>query len=579
MSVEGKMPPTLSPGARLRIELANDSTPIELGCELVWAEASGKSGMRFLIMSETSKHELKKLLSRAPGSNLPMSTPLTGLARIMAQPKANPIAPRNANLSQEENPTAAGVRTREGELQRVVPVSNAGLSGRAAGDPALTFLTERACKLGQADGAAIALLEGAGFFCRAITGMAPPCGTQIQANSALSAECLRTGQLVRCDDVAMDPRVDPGLYRQLNLRSVIVVPIHSGDEIIGLLEMFSMQAHAFDTLDLLSLRLIAESAGAVVTSDSRPAMPALSPLSFSGTQVADAEPQPAPKARAIIPGILVCDVCGCENSMERDHVCRQCDVPLPTAAGVLPPSFTAEAEVTTEGNPATSDEERVSDIEARKNLSSYVKTYLAALLLGMLLFSALRHRRAQHWSTAFSSAVFSNVQASEPPPYPAGAHAMQVMDATLNSNSSVAAGRVITRAGDEDEKLNAKTTPRVNLARPGEHLASPGVHDSSPGVHVASQSHRSRSSSSVPQRDFVASGGIQVHPRAMASAPAAAVLGAQIPAHRAAGILVLAPPELATPPAKTKQGLWKRVTGIFSRNPHHPHRAEAQNGH
>jgi putative methionine-R-sulfoxide reductase with GAF domain len=586
MSVQGTMPPSLTPGARLRIQLSNDSTPIELGCELVWAEASGKSGMRFLIMSETSKQELQRLLSRAPGSNLPMSSPMAEGARTTGTQTTAQIA----DQLQRDIPTEAGIGPREEEMPSVAPVRESGLPARAAGDPALTFLTERACKLAQADGAAIALLEGASFFCRAITGMAPPCGTQIQANSALSAECLRTGQLVRCDDVAMDPRVDPELYRRLNLRSVIVVPIHSGEDIIGLLEMFSTQAHAFDSLDLLSLRLIAESAGAVVSSDSRsaiPALSALSALSFSVTPPrAAAEPKPAPNTRTIIPGILVCDVCGCENSIERVHVCRECDVPLPTAPEIHSPVFTAE--ILTECNPASSHEDPDTGRKAKKSLASYGKTYLAALLFGVLLLPVLRYWRGPHWGEALSS-----VQASEAPPYPVGAHAMRVMDA--KPDSTLAAAPVIMRAGAEDENLKAKTTPRVALpsdyaasldtyiASPGDHVASPDTYVASPGDHVAPlrrrvapPSYRLRSSSRVPQRDFLTSTGSQRHTGGTASS-AALELAAQIPSQRAGGILALAPvPRLATQPAKTNEGLWKKVTGMFSRNSHHSHPAEAK---
>ena len=68
-------------------------------------------------------------------------------------------------------------------------------------EPAIGVITERAQSLTRATGAAIALKKGNEVICRARAGRtAPDIGVRLQTDSGVSAECLRKGEVVLCND-------------------------------------------------------------------------------------------------------------------------------------------------------------------------------------------------------------------------------------------------------------------------------------------------------------------------------------------------------------------------------------------
>jgi len=126
-------------------------------------------------------------------------------------------------------------------------------------DEVLQLVSERALTLTGADGVAIALVEGNAFVCRASAGsIAPEVGARLDPKSGFSGACLRTGEIVRCDDSENDRRVDVQVCRSLGTRSIVAIPIASSHGIIGLLEAFSAEAYGFNDSDVRSLNLLAE---------------------------------------------------------------------------------------------------------------------------------------------------------------------------------------------------------------------------------------------------------------------------------------------------------------------------------
>jgi putative methionine-R-sulfoxide reductase with GAF domain len=118
----------------------------------------------------------------------------------------------------------------------------------------LQLLVERAQYITGATGAAIALRDHEEMVCRASAGpSAPEVGAQLQVNSGLSGESVRTRQTLRCDDAAIDTRVNRESCEALGIRSVVVMPLLRGDEVIGVFELFSDQANVFETRDLAAL--------------------------------------------------------------------------------------------------------------------------------------------------------------------------------------------------------------------------------------------------------------------------------------------------------------------------------------
>jgi hypothetical protein len=74
----------------------------------------------------------------------------------------------------------------------------------------------------------------------------------------LSGESVRTRQLLRCDDVSTDSRVNHEVCRRLGIASVVVMPIVSDDQTLGVFELLSGKPRAFEERDLSALRRLSE---------------------------------------------------------------------------------------------------------------------------------------------------------------------------------------------------------------------------------------------------------------------------------------------------------------------------------
>jgi TonB family protein len=134
-------------------------------------------------------------------------------------------------------------------------------------------IAEHACLATGATGAAIVLERDNEMVCRASSGpTAPQLGSRMDAASGLSGECLRTQQVLRCEDTEIDPRADVEACRRLAVRSVTVLPIlrAAGDRTttIGIFELFSSRPSAFSdrdqyTLEVLALRVLKTLEGSI----------------------------------------------------------------------------------------------------------------------------------------------------------------------------------------------------------------------------------------------------------------------------------------------------------------------------
>ncbi len=123
-------------------------------------------------------------------------------------------------------------------------------------DAALHLLAERAQYITGANGAAIALRRGQhnDMLCRASVGSnAPELGALLSMEYGLSGESVRTHKALRCDDTERDPRVNREGCRQLGIASVVVMPIVSEQQVLGVFELFSGKPKAFEERDISAL--------------------------------------------------------------------------------------------------------------------------------------------------------------------------------------------------------------------------------------------------------------------------------------------------------------------------------------
>jgi len=158
-------------------------------------------------------------------------------------------------------PPDASVRVESGELvtlqsdlagltAKFSSKEGGGLSPELSVDLALEIvlneIVQQACASTGASGAAVILQREGDWVCRASSGaMAPELGAKVSPESGLTAECIKTRQVLRCDDAETDPRADSEVCRSLGVRSMTVLPLVFGKELFGVLAAFSPNPSAF----------------------------------------------------------------------------------------------------------------------------------------------------------------------------------------------------------------------------------------------------------------------------------------------------------------------------------------------
>ncbi len=124
-------------------------------------------------------------------------------------------------------------------------------------EPAISAITDRAQHLTGATGAAIALRKGDEIVCRARAGRtAPDLGVRLQTDAGISAEAVRTGEIMLCNDAERNPRVDLASCRRLGVRSILVSPLRSYRRTLGVFEVLSSSPSAFDERDVATMQLL-----------------------------------------------------------------------------------------------------------------------------------------------------------------------------------------------------------------------------------------------------------------------------------------------------------------------------------
>jgi putative methionine-R-sulfoxide reductase with GAF domain len=298
MAIQTSFPLQVQRHVNLFLDLTATKTCIRTKGEVIWCDGSGRVGISFPQMPADALRQLKEWLfvnamvacvnyradlvagnhlsgdrlSRKelsgdqqfakgwPATQLPVPPlSVTRLSQAAAKSVLEKPAEQSALVNwmrQELEPTApadyTSVLTALAAVKREVDSLGSDL------DEALRLLALRALTFTRATGAAIALTEGSSMICRASAGGdAPGVGARLTVGSGFSGECVRTGQLLRCEDTETDPLVDRESCRRLGIRSMVAVPVRWGEAVIGLLEVFSPQPYAFSTNDPIVLKRLA----------------------------------------------------------------------------------------------------------------------------------------------------------------------------------------------------------------------------------------------------------------------------------------------------------------------------------
>jgi putative methionine-R-sulfoxide reductase with GAF domain len=137
------------------------------------------------------------------------------------------------------------------EAQHEIQMQHLGL------DEAMAVVADRVARITGASGAAIGILEGSTVRYRAGAGApALPVGSEVPLDAAICAASLRTGQVIRSEDVNPEFLFDPEVCRQRGILSLVVVPIYREDEIVGALELYFDRVHGFADQDIHTCQLM-----------------------------------------------------------------------------------------------------------------------------------------------------------------------------------------------------------------------------------------------------------------------------------------------------------------------------------
>jgi putative methionine-R-sulfoxide reductase with GAF domain len=236
----------------LCLDLSETQTYLHTTGYVVWADRKGRIGVRFPELPAESRRKLQEwlFLNAMVGAHNYVARHGDMRSDVDRWNAAKP--PRAPLQSQETRADYTTTLAALAAVQREVEAQGVNLAS------ALQLIAERCCTFTRASGAAIALSENGEMLCRASSGDAPPVGATLEIGSGFSGYCARTGFLQRCDDTEMDPRVDRVSCRLLGVRSIIAVPIRLGDAVVGLLEVFSSKAHAFNDRDGTILQRLAD---------------------------------------------------------------------------------------------------------------------------------------------------------------------------------------------------------------------------------------------------------------------------------------------------------------------------------
>lgn len=124
-------------------------------------------------------------------------------------------------------------------------------------------IVEQTQRLTDSSGAVVELHDGDEMVYWAVSGTAEAqIGLRLSAAHSLSGLCVRTGNILRCDDSETDERVDREACRRVGLRSMLVVPLVYRGVPVGVLKVLSPNPNAYGARDVRALELMSDLIGA-----------------------------------------------------------------------------------------------------------------------------------------------------------------------------------------------------------------------------------------------------------------------------------------------------------------------------
>jgi putative methionine-R-sulfoxide reductase with GAF domain len=123
---------------------------------------------------------------------------------------------------------------------------------------AMAVVADKVARITGASGAAIGILEEETVHYRAGAGAsALPLESEVPLATSICATSLRTGQVIRIEDVNTEVLFDPEPCRQRGILSLLAVPIYHDGDIVGALELYFDKVHGYSEQDTHTCQLMA----------------------------------------------------------------------------------------------------------------------------------------------------------------------------------------------------------------------------------------------------------------------------------------------------------------------------------
>jgi hypothetical protein len=202
----------------------------------------------------------------------------------LAPAQTEPIAPwEDTHKAPEQSPAAVGQNDFTPILAQIVETQHRIQTGHLSLQDAAALVAERAAGIAGASGAAVSLLEDDGVRTLAGHGAsALASGSKVSLPNALSKACLRTGQIIRGNDINQEFLVDADACRRRGIMALIATPIYRDGEIAGTLEIYFASAQNFTEADIHASQLTAGLITEVLTRDQKIAIGTPSAMEDSG---------------------------------------------------------------------------------------------------------------------------------------------------------------------------------------------------------------------------------------------------------------------------------------------------------
>jgi diguanylate cyclase (GGDEF)-like protein/PAS domain S-box-containing protein len=174
---------------------------------------------------------------------------------VLTQPQAN-LGQSTVSAAHAAGDGAGGPAEESAYLTAVLD-AQAEISSVEEPETLLRIVAERASALCGADGAAAALTDREEYVYRYTSGiLSLYTGVRFGTDAGVLSYAVRTGEAYHCRDSETDPGTEDYVWCHLGARSMVVVPLRHGGQMVGLLQVVSSKPHAFRVWHVQALRVL-----------------------------------------------------------------------------------------------------------------------------------------------------------------------------------------------------------------------------------------------------------------------------------------------------------------------------------